>query len=36
MLFTHDSSEAYGEVLTFTLALPACNFFGPSGLAVPA
>jgi hypothetical protein len=36
MLFTDDSSVPYGEVLTFTSALQASNFFGASGSAVPA
>jgi hypothetical protein len=36
MLFTDDSSEPYGEVLTFNSALPTCNFFGSSGSAARA
>jgi hypothetical protein len=36
MFFTDDSSAPYGEVLTFTSALQASNFFGASGSAVPA
>jgi hypothetical protein len=36
MFFTEDSSEPYGEVLTFISALQASNFFGASGSAVPA
>jgi hypothetical protein len=36
MLFSDDSSEPYGKVLTFTSALQARNFFGSSGSAVPA
>jgi len=37
MIFTDDSSESLnGEVLTFTSALQARNFFGSSGSPVPA
>jgi len=36
LYFTDDSYVLYGEVLTFTSALQACNFFGSSGSAVPA
>jgi hypothetical protein len=36
MFFTDDSSVPYCEVLTFTSALQASNFFGASGSGVPA